>query len=334
MLMSSFKALYSTRNADRSITSEVRDVDEQDLPDGDVTVDVDWSTLNYKDGLVLGGLGGLVREWPHVSGVDFAGTVRHSDHPEHAVGDAVILTGWHVGERRWGGHAQRARVSGDWLVSMPDGLDSRRAMSVGTAGLTAMLGLMALEESGLSPSSGPVLVTGASGGVGSIACALLAEAGYEVEGATGREGAQDYLKALGVQRVLSRRDVATPTGKPLEKEYWAGCIDAVGGSTLANVLTRLRHGGAVAAIGLAGGASLDTTVIPFLLRGVSLLGIDSVLCPLARRQKAWQRIASALPFDRLGEAVVEASLADLPALGADIVSGQVRGRVICRPGSA
>jgi len=332
--MSSFKALYSTRNADRSITSEVRELDERSLPDGDVTVDVSWSTLNYKDGLVLGGLGGLVREWPHVSGVDFAGTVRHSDHPDHAPGDEVILTGWHVGERRWGGHAQRARVSGDWLVPMPAGLDARQAMSVGTAGLTAMLGLMALEDAGLTPASGPVLVTGASGGVGSIACALLAEAGYQVEGSTGREGAHDYLSGLGVQQVVSRRDIATPTGKPLEKEHWAGCIDAVGGSTLANVLSRLRHGGAVAAIGLAGGASLETTVIPFLLRGVSLLGIDSVLCPLQRRTLAWRRIATELPFERLGDTIVEASLSDLPALGADIVSGQVRGRVICPVGSA
>ena len=332
--MSSFKALHSTRHADRSITSEVRQLDERALPEGDVTVDVDWSTLNYQDGLVLGGLGGLVHDWPHVSGIDFAGTVRHSDHPDHAPGDAVILTGWHVGERRWGGHAERARVSGDWLVPMPEGLDARRAMSVGTAGLAAMLGVMALEGAGLTPDAGPVLVTGASGGVGSVACALLAGAGYEVEGSTGREGATDYLEALGVCRVVARRDIATPTGKPLEQEHWAGCIDTVGGATLANVLSRLRHGGAVAAIGLAGGARLETTVIPFLLRGIGLLGIDSVLCPLSRRRLAWQRIADELPFEWLGDTVVEASLTELPALGADIVAGQVRGRIVCRPGGA
>jgi len=326
-----FNALRSHRNDDKSVTSEVVSMDDDDLPEGQVTVDVGWSTLNYKDGLVLGGLGGLVKRWPHVSGIDFAGTVAASDDPRYAAGDEVILTGWHVGERHWGGHAQRARVQADWLVPMPAGLSARSAMTVGTAGITAMLGLMALEESGLSPDQGPVLVTGAAGGVGSIACALLAANGYQVEGSTGRDSEHDYLKALGVQQVLSRRDIATPTGKPLEAEHWAGCIDAVGGSTLANVLTRLRHGAAVAAIGLAGGAALQTTVIPFLLRGNRLLGIDSVLCPFERRQRAWQRIATQLPFERLTDTVVEATLAELPALGADIIAGQVRGRVIVDP---
>lgn len=325
-----FKALQSTRHSDKSVTHEIVELSDDQLPDGDVTVDVAWSTLNYKDGLVLNGLGGLVREWPHVSGIDFAGTVRESSHPDVSVGDEVVLTGWRVGEIRWGGHAQRARVKGEWLVKLPKGLDMRSAMAIGTAGLTSMLGLMALEDSGLSPDSGPVLVTGAAGGVGSIATALLAANGYEVEGSTGRADTHDYLKRLGVNKIINRADIDTPTGKPLESEQWAGCIDAVGGSTLANVLSRLRYGGAVAAIGLAGGASLDTTVIPFLLRGISLLGIDSVMCPTERRTQAWARLANELPQERLNETVVEATLAELPELGKSILAGQVRGRIVVK----
>ena len=329
-----FKALQSTRHSDKSVTHEIVSLDDDQLPEGDVTVDVAWSTLNYKDGLVLNGLGGLVREWPHVSGIDFAGTVCESSHPEFSIGDEVILTGWRVGEIRWGGHAQRARVKGDWLVPMPADLDMRSAMAIGTAGLTAMLGLMALEDAGLSSSSGPVLVTGAAGGVGSIASALLASNDYTVEASTGRKDTHDYLKGLGVDKIIDRSDIDTPTGKPLESEQWAGCIDAVGGSTLANVLSRLQYGGAVAAIGLAGGAALDTTVIPFLLRGVSLLGIDSVMCPVQRRRTAWTRIASELPRTRLDETTIEATLAELPELGKAIIAGQVRGRVVINTAKA
>lgn len=323
-----FKALQSTRHDDKSVSHEIVSMDDAQLPDGDVTVDVAWSTLNYKDGLVLNGLGGLVRQWPHVSGIDFAGTVRESTHADFNTGDAVILTGWRVGEIHWGGHAQRARVNGDWLVHAPDGLDLKQTMAIGTAGLTAMLGLMALEDAGIDKDSGPILVTGAAGGVGSIACALLAANGYTIEGSTGRAETHDYLTSLGVTTVLDRSDIDTPTGKPLESEYWAGCIDAVGGSTLANVLSRLKHGGAVAAIGLAGGAALETTVIPFLLRGNSLLGIDSVMCPIDQRKRAWERLARELPAARLADTIVEAGLSDLPELGKAILAGQVRGRVV------
>lgn len=326
-----FRALKSVRNDDKSITSEVVDLDDDALPDGDVTVDVAWSTLNYKDGLALNGLGGLVKEWPHVSGIDFAGTVRESRHPGFAVGAEVILTGWRVGELHWGGHAERARVSGDWLVPMPAGLDARRAMSIGTAGLTAMLGLMALEHAGLKPHNGPVLVTGAAGGVGSIACALLSAAGHEVTASTGRASTHDYLKQLGATRIIDRAELAAPAARPLGKEEWAACIDSVGSTTLATVLTRLRYGGAVAAIGLAGGSALETTVIPFLLRGVSLLGIDSVMCPLARRSEAWRRLATELPFDRLDDTIEEVGLDALPTLGKRILEGGVRGRVIVDP---
>ena len=324
-----FKALLSERDADKRVASEVVELDESALPEGDVTVDVEYSTLNYKDGLVLSGRGGLVKTWPHVSGIDFAGTVRDSDHPDWSAGDRVILTGWHVGERRWGGHATRARVSGDWLVALPDGLDARRAMAIGTAGLSAMLGIMALEGAGLRTGGGPVLVTGASGGVGSVACALLAAAGHEVEGSTGRAETHDWLRGLGVARTVERDELTVPGGRPLESERWAGCVDAVGGATLAHVLARLRHGGAAAAIGLAGGSALETTVIPFLLRGVSLLGIDSVSCPADTRRAAWTRLAAELPFERFEDGIEEVGLDALPALGERILAGggaRTRGR--------
>ncbi len=323
-----FKALLSERGDDKRVRSEVVELDDARLPEGDVTVDVQWSTLNYKDGLVLAGKGGLVKTWPHVSGIDFAGTVRDSDHPDWSPGDAVVLTGWRVGEVRWGGHATRARVSGDWLVRLPDGLDARGAMAIGTAGLTAMLGLMALEDAGLRAGNGPVLVTGASGGVGSVACALLAVNGHEVDAATGSADAHDWLRGLGATRIVERAEIATPGERPLESERWAGCIDSVGGATLAHVLPRLRYGAAVAAIGLAGGAALETTVVPFLLRGVSLLGIDSVMCPLERRRVAWSRLAAELPADRLADGVREIALHELPTYGERILAGGVRGRVV------
>jgi len=323
-----FRAVQVNRDEAGEVTAAVTDLDETALPPGNVLVDVECSTLNYKDGLVLNGLGGLVKTYPHVPGVDFAGTVIESDDDRHAVGDVVILTGWRVGELHWGGFAERARVNGDWLVPCPAGLTAREAMGIGTAGLTAMLALMALEDAGVLPDAGPVLVTGAAGGVGSVACALLASRGYEVEGSTGRAETHDYLTSLGVARVVPRDELEASNGRPLNREHWAGCVDAVGGATLAHVLTRLRHGGAVAAIGLAGGTALETTVIPFLLRGISLLGIDSVMCPRERRIVAWGRLAEELPRERLVAMVREVPLADVIASGREILEGRVRGRVI------
>ena len=323
-----FRALLSERDESRRVASRVVELDDDGLGEGDVTVDVEYSTLNYKDGLVLGGLGGLVKTWPHVGGIDFAGTVRESAHPDWSVGDPVILTGWRVGELHRGGFAERARVRGEWLVPMPAGLDARRAMAIGTAGLSSMLGVMALEGAGLVPGTGPVLVTGASGGVGSVACALLARAGHEVEGSTGRAESHDRLRELGVTTVVERAELAEAPERPLGAERWAGCVDAVGGTTLAHALTRMRHGAAVAAIGLAGGSELHTTVIPFLLRGVSLLGVDSVLCPAPTRRAAWDRLAAELPFERFEDGVREVGLEDLPELGRRIVDGGVGGRVV------
>ena len=323
-----FRAVQVNRDEDGGTSAAVVELDEGTLPEGDVLVDVAWSTLNYKDGMVLRGKGGLVKDYPHVPGVDFAGTVIESDHEEYKPGDEVILTGWRVGEIHWGGYAERARIRGEWLVPCPERLSPREAMAIGTAGFTAMLALLRLEEAGLSPDSGPVLVTGASGGVGSIACSLLANAGYTIEGSTGREEAHDYLKSLGVGTVLSREELAEPNGRPLNGEHWAGCVDSVGGSTLANVLTRMRRDGAVASIGLAGGSELNTSVIPFLLRGVSLLGIDSVACPKPRRVEAWRRLAEELPRERLAEMTREVTLAEVAEMGGSILEGAVRGRTL------
>lgn len=323
-----FKALQVNRGDDKSITAGIVELDDADLPEGDVTVKVDYSALNYKDGLVLNGLGGLVRNYPHVPGIDFAGVVESSSHADYKTGDNVVLTGWRVGEAHWGGYAQKARVNGDWLVPLPKGLTSRQAMAIGTAGFSAMLGVMTLEAAGINKDSGPILVTGAAGGVGSVACSLLAQAGYTVEGSTGRASTEAYLRGLGVSRIVARSELDTPNGKPLNKEYWAGCIDSVGGSTLANILTQLKYRGAVAAIGLAGGSALDTTVIPFLLRGVSLLGVDSVMCPSDTRREAWNRIARDLPIEQLDTISNEVSLLEAAALGKDILEGKVQGRVL------
>ncbi|MBX2882580.1 MAG: oxidoreductase [Granulosicoccus sp.] len=323
-----FNALVLNKDNDGNVSSSVTSLDESALPEGDVTVRVDFSTLNYKDGLVLGGLGGLVRQYPHVPGIDFAGSVESSDHPNFSAGDKVVLTGWRVGEMHWGGYSQKARVKGDWLVPLPDGLNTKQAMSVGTAGLTAMLGVLALEDHGLTPSSGPVLVMGAAGGVGSVAAALLSKAGYEVHGSSGRPDMNDYLKSLGISQVIPRDELAEPNGKPMNKERWAGAIDSVGGSSLANVLTQIKYGGSVAAIGLAGGNKLETTVIPFLLRGVNLLGIDSVMCPYEKRIKAWQRIASDLDPTLLESMTTISPLSDAPKLGKTILEGAIRGRLV------
>ncbi|GAB5377709.1 MAG: MDR family oxidoreductase [Acuticoccus sp.] len=316
------------------VAAGIETIDEARLPAGEegdkmVTVAVSHTTVNYKDGLCLTGGGGLVRTYPHVPGIDFAGIVEASDDPRYKPGDQVVLTGWRVGEVWWGGFAQKARVKGDWLVPLPDGLTARQAMAVGTAGFTAMLAVMALEENGLAPGGRPVLVTGAAGGVGSVAVAVLKRLGYEVAAVTGRPETADYLTHLGAATIVPRAELADAPQRPLGRETYAGCVDAVGGAMLAHALTLLQYGGAAAAVGLAGGAKLDgATVIPFLLRGVSLLGIDSVMKPREARLAAWQRIARDLPHDLLEKMIVPARLADVPQLGQDILAGKVRGRVV------
>lgn len=323
------RALMMQQGEDGLAAAEIKDISIDDLPQGDVLVKVDYSTLNYKDGLCLSAKGGgLVRNYPHVPGIDFAGTVEASDNPKFAKGDKVVLTGWRVGEVHWGGYAEYARVKGDWLVPLPDGLTPRQAMLVGTAGFTAMLAVMALEDHGLTPDKGEVLVTGAAGGVGSVATAILAAKGYQVAGVTGRADQAGYLTDLGASRIVAREGLAETVKRPLESETWAGCVDAVGGAMLARVLGQMKYGGSVAAVGLAGGAALPATVIPFLLRGVNLLGIDSVMKPTQDRIRAWAEVAAHLPMDRLEQMAVPASLDDLPKLGAHILAGQVRGRVI------
>jgi acrylyl-CoA reductase (NADPH) len=322
-----FKALV-VDNGGGKIVADVRELDETGLPAGNVTVAVDYSTVNYKDGLVVTGAGGLVKRYPHVPGIDFAGTVLQSAHAAYKQGDKVVLTGWRVGEIQWGGLAQKACVNGDWLVPLPSGLSTRQAMAIGTAGFTAMLAIMALEEHALKPGSGEVLVTGAGGGVGSVAVSILSKRGYQVVASTGRLDTHEYLKGLGAASVIDRSGFADPASRPLEGERWAGCVDAVGGNTLARVLAQLKYGGAVAAVGLAGGAKIEHTVIPFLLRGVNLLGIDSVMCPRERRAAAWNRIGEDLPIEDLEAMIVEARLADVPRIAADILKGRVRGRVV------
>lgn len=323
-----FRALVVEKD-DTGIThAAVQTLADDRLPAGDVTVAVEYSTVNYKDGLCLGAGGGLVRTYPHVPGIDFAGTVLGSDDARYSAGDKVVLTGWRVGEAHWGGYAEKARVKADWLVPLPKGLSTQQAMAVGTAGFTAMLAVMALEDHGLTPEKGEVLVTGAAGGVGSVATAILANLGYTVAAVTGRAEQADYLHGLGAARIVARSDLAETVKRPLEAETWAGCVDAVGGAMLARVLGQMSYGGSVAAVGLAGGAGLPATVIPFLLRGVNLLGIDSVMQPYEKRVRAWERIARDLPMDKLAAMITPAGLADLPKLGADILAGQVRGRVV------
>ena len=324
-----FNALVVNKDEESGKTSAaVEKISTDQLPAGNVVVNVEYSTVNYKDGLCIGPGGGLVREYPHVPGIDFAGTIESSDDPRYSAGDSVVLTGWRVGEVHWGGYAQKARVNADWLVPLPSGLSSRQAMAVGTAGFTAMLAVMALEDHGLKPDQGPVLVTGAAGGVGSVATAILANLGYEVAAVTGRPETEEYLRALGATQIVPREEINETVKRPLERETWAGCVDAVGGDMLARVLGQMKYGGSVSAVGLAGGAGLPTTVIPFLLRGVNLLGIDSVMQPYDNRLRAWERIAKDLPMDKLEAMIHLATLSDLPALGKDILKGQVKGRVV------
>jgi acrylyl-CoA reductase (NADPH) len=324
-----FKALLLEKNDAGQAVATLREMEDSALPPGEVTVAVEYSTLNYKDGLCLSPTGsGLVRSYPHVAGIDFAGTVETSDDARYRPGDKIVLTGWRVGEGHWGGYATRARVKADWLVPLPPGLTSRSAMAVGTAGLTSMLAVLALEDHGLTPAKGEVLVTGAAGGVGSVAVALLARLGYQVAAVTGRPETEAYLRDLGAARIIPRADLAETVKRPLEAEVWAGCIDAVGGPMLARVLGQMKYGASVAAVGLAGGSGLPASVIPFLLRGINLLGIDSVLMPFAGRQRAWGRIATDLPLAKLEAMVEPATLADLPALGAAILKGEIKGRVV------
>lgn len=321
-----FKALLVEKDDEGKTSASVTEISEDQLPEGDVTVAVEYSTVNYKDGLCIGPGGGLVRNYPHVPGIDFAGTVESSSDDRYKPGDKVVLTGWRVGENRWGGYAQKARVKADMLVPLPEGLTTRQAMAVGTAGFTAMLAVMALEDHGIK--DGPVLVTGAAGGVGSVATAILANLGHQVAGVTGRPETADYLRELGATQIVAREEINETTKRPLETETWGGCVDAVGGAMLARVLGQLQYGASVAAVGLAGGANLPATVVPFLLRGVNLLGIDSVMQPYDNRLRAWQRIAKDLPMDKLEAMVRPATLTDLPQLGADILKGQVQGRVV------
>jgi acrylyl-CoA reductase (NADPH) len=324
-----FNALVVNKDEDTGKTSAaVEQISLDDLPEAEVTVAVDYSTVNYKDGLCIGPGGGLVRKYPHIPGIDFAGTVEASSDARYKAGDKVVLTGWRVGEAHWGGYSQKARVRADWLVPLPEGLTTRQAMAVGTAGFTAMLAVMALEDHGLQKDHGPVLVTGAAGGVGSVATAILANLGYEVAAVTGRPETADYLRSLGATQIVAREEINETVKRPLESETWAGCVDAVGGAMLARVLGQMKYGASVAAVGLAGGANLPATVVPFLLRGVNLLGIDSVMQPYDNRLRAWERIATDLPMDKLEAMIQPATLQDLPQLGADILKGQVKGRVV------
>ncbi len=323
--MSEFKALV-LREAEGKVAGKIERLPETALPDGDVMVDVEYSTLNYKDGLILRGLGRLVRKYPHVPGIDFAGRVSLSTTPEYKPGDSVLLTGWRVGEVQWGGFAEKARVKANQLVRLPPGLTAKRAMAVGTAGFTGMLAVMALEENGLTPAVGEVLVTGAGGGVGGVAIAVLAKLGYTVIASTGRAETHDYLKNLGAHGIIDRASLAQAPARPLDSERWAGAVDAVGSTTLATVLTQLKYRASVAACGLAGGNDLPTTVIPFLLRGVNLLGIDSVMCPKPRREVAWARIVRDLPMEKLDAMTSVVPLAALPDLAGEVLKGATRGR--------
>jgi acrylyl-CoA reductase (NADPH) len=326
--MAAFKAIVIDKS-DSGQTVRLTDFDEKDLMDGDVTIAVEWSTVNYKDGLALTGKSPVVRRFPMIAGIDLAGTVEASSHPAWKAGDKVILNGWGLGETHLGAFGQKARVKGDWLVRLPDKISARDAMAIGTAGYTAMLSVMALERAGIVPGRGPVIVTGAAGGVGSVAIALLSKLGYTVIASTGRATEHDYLVGLGAAEIIERKEL---TGAPraLGKERWAGGIDAVGSTTLANVLSMTRYGGAVAACGLAGGMDLPTSVAPFILRGVSLLGIDSVMCPLPLRQQAWRRLETDLDRGKIAAMTSEIGLGEVIDAGARILAGDVRGRIVVK----
>ncbi|WP_428944379.1 MDR family oxidoreductase [Pantoea sp. FN060301] len=307
----------------------VKNLPPEALPAGEVTVDIDWSGLNYKDALAITGKGKIIRQFPMVPGIDFAGKVHHSEDPRFHVGQSVVLTGWGVGENHWGGLAEQARVKGDWLVAMPEGLDGRRAMIIGTAGLTAMLCVMALEEGGITPDGGEIVVTGASGGVGSTAVALLSALGYQVVAVSGRESTHDYLRQLGTGEILSR-DAFSADARPLEKQRWAGAIDTVGDKVLASVLAQMNYGGVVAACGLAGGFALPTTVMPFILRNVRLQGVDSVSAPAARRVEAWKRLVKGLPAAFYQYATREITLQEAPEGAKKLLNNEIMGRTLVK----
>jgi len=326
--VATFKAIRIDK-ADKGTAAALTQFEEAELMDGDVTVRVAWSTLNYKDGLALTGKAPVVRRFPMIAGIDFAGTVEQSSHPAWKAGDQVICTGWGMGETHLGAYAEKARVKGDWLVGLPDGLSAREAMAIGTAGFTAMLSVLALEKQGLTPASGPVVVTGAAGGVGSVATSVLSKLGYQVIASTGRLAETDYLKHLGAAEVIDRNELSGPA-KPLAKERWAGGVDSVGSTTLANLLSMTKYGGAIAACGLAAGMDLPTSVAPFILRGVSLLGIDSVMCPLAGRKAAWTRLAQDLDRSKLSEITHEIGIEEVFDAAPQILAGQVRGRVVVK----
>jgi acrylyl-CoA reductase (NADPH) len=323
-----FKALQLSK-PEAGFSAAVTQLEESQLPDGDVLAEVEYSTLNYKDGLAITNSGPVVRSWPMVAGVDGAGTVLESTHPKWKAGDRFVHNGWGLGETRWGLMAERARLQGDWLVRLPTALTTRQAMAIGTAGYTAMLCVMRLEEHGVKPGDGEVLVTGATGGVGSVAVALLGRLGYTVVAATGKSAEEAYLKQLGAASVIDRAGLSAP-GKPLQRERWAAVVDAVGSHTLANACAQTRYGGVVAACGLAQGADFPSTVMPFILRGVTLAGIDSVMAPLARRQQAWDRLAKDLDPALLDTMVEEVPLERAPEKAADLMAGKVRGRVVVK----
>jgi acrylyl-CoA reductase (NADPH) len=323
-----FKAIRIDK-AEKGTTAALTQFDEADLMEGDVTVRVEWSALNYKDGLAVTGKAPVVRRFPMIAGVDLAGSVEQSSHPQWQSGDKVICTGWGLGETHLGAYAEKARVKGDWLVRLPEGMSTRDAMAIGTAGFTAMLAVLALEKHGLNPAAGPVVVTGAAGGVGSVATAVLSKLGYHVIASTGRMPEADYLRGLGAAEVIDRAELSGPA-KPLARERWAGGIDSVGSATLANILSMTKYGGAIAACGLAAGMDLPSSVAPFILRGVCLLGIDSVMCPIELRKVAWKRLASDLDSAKLVEITHEIGLGEVIAAGARILAGQVRGRIVVK----
>lgn len=324
-----FRALVVDQLADGTVTS-MQDLDESALPDGAVAVRVEWSTLNYKDGLILRGQGGIVRSFPHVPGIDFAGTVTSSRSEIVVAGERVLITGWRVGESRWGGYAERAVVEPEWVVKLPPQVSTRQAMAYGTAGLTAMLAVSALEVHNVQPSDGRILVTGSTGGVGTIAVHLLSQLGFEVVASTGKESCHKFLRALGAAEVIDRIELESGQGKPLLSGRWAGAIDTVGGATLSNVIAATHYGGVVAACGLVGGTSLTTTVLPFILRGVALIGIESVECPVARREAAWSRLWSLSDIRTVEDLCSECLLDDLPQRADDILAGAIIGRTLVR----
>ena len=328
----SYRALMLTELEDGKVEGNVTTITDADLPqDGDVVVDVDYSNLNYKDGLIMNGLGKLVRDYPHIPGVDMAGTVVSSEDDRYKAGDKVLVTGWRFGEIWWGGYAERARVKSDWIVPLPQGVTTREAMILGTAGVTAVQAIMRLEEMGLTPEKGEVLVTGAAGGVGSLAVAMLANRGYQVAAVTGRPETAEYLTSLGASKIVPREDLSEPTNRPMESAIWAGCIDNVGGSTLSRVIGQMAYGGSVAAIGNAAGIKLETTVLPFLLRGVNLLGIDSVMVPYEKRVIYWDNAVKWMPMEKIEHIVSEAKLEDMMDKAKSILKGQVQGRVLVTP---